>query len=151
MTKEIGIVENNYHFVQTKPRKFDVVFRIGEHSVSLANFEFYERMSEETNAFSADLILDDVNVGDCSNEGRGGCANYHAFGNWDLARKIATEINEVADYCFPKQKLSLESVIDQLASFILTLRDNKVTTITKAKAVVKCLNKEADKYRKMYA
>ena len=151
MTKEIGIVENNYHFVQTKPRKFDVVFRIGEHSVSLANFEFYERMSEETNAFSADLILDDVNVGECSNEGRGGCANYHAFGNWDLARKIATEINEVADYCFPKQKLSLESVIDQLASFILTLQDNKVTTITKARAVVKCLNKEADKYRKMYA
>lgn len=151
MAKEIGIVENNYHFVQTKPRNFDVVFRIGEHSVSLTNFEFYERMSEETNAFSAELILDNVNVGDCSNNGRGGCADYHAFRDWELARKISAEINEVTDYCFPKQKLSLEDVIDQLAAFILILQDNKVTTITKAKLVVEYLNKEADKYRMMYA
>lgn len=151
MVKEIGIVENNYHFVQTKPRKFDVVFRIGEHSVSLANFEFYERMSEETKAFSAELILDNVNVGDCSNDGKGGCANYHAFGNWDLARKIATEISEVNDYCFPKLKLSLEDVIDQLASFIIILQEYKVTTITRAKLVVEDLNKEADKYRKKFA
>lgn len=150
MEKEIGIVENNYHFVQTKPRKFDVVFRIGEHSVSLANFEFYERMSEETKAFSAELILDNVNVGDCSNDGKGGCANYHAFGNWDLARKIATEISEVTDYCFPKLKMSLEDVIDQLASFIIILQECKVTTITRAKLVVENLNKEADEYRKKF-
>lgn len=150
MVKEIGIVENNYHFVQTKPRKFDVVFRIGEHSVSLANFEFYERMSEETKAFSADLVLDGINVGDCSNDGKGGCANYHAFGNWDLSRKIATEISEVTDYCFPKLKMSLEDVIDQLASFIIILQEYKVTTITRAKLVVENLNKEADEYRKKF-
>ena len=107
-------------------------------------------MSEETNAFSADLILDNVNVGDCSNDGKGGCANYHAFGNWDLARKIATEISEVTDYCFPKLKISLEDVIDQLAAFILTLQENQVTTITKAKLVVAYLNREADKYRKKF-
>ena len=151
MVKEIGIVENNYHFVQTKPRKFDVVFRIGEHSVSLANFEFNERMSHETYAFSAELILDNVNVGDCSNDGNGGCANYHAFENRDLARKIATEISEVACYCFPKLKMSLEDVIDQLASFIITLQKYKVTTITRAKMVVANLNKEADYYRKKFA
>jgi hypothetical protein len=108
-------------------------------------------MSDETKAFSAELILDNVNVGDCSNDGKGGCANYHAFGNWDLARKIATEISEVTDYCFPKLKLSLEDVIDQLALFIIILQECKVTTITKAKLVVEDLNKEADKCRKKYA
>ena len=149
--KEIGLVENNYYFVQKSVRKIGVEFRVGNHTISLENFEFYERMSEETNAFSADLVLNGEKVGDCSNDGRGGCADYHAYKNWDLAREIATAVSEVEDYCFPKRKLSLEDVIDQLASFMLVLQDNKVTTITKARAVVKYLNDEAVKYRKMYA
>lgn len=149
--KEIGLVENNYYFVQKSARKIGVEFRVGNHTISLENFEFYERMSEETNAFSADLVLDGINVGDCSNDGKGGCANYSAYKNWDLSREIATAVSEVEDYCFPKRKLMLEDVIDQLASFMLVLQNNKVTTITKAKVVVKCLNAQAVKYREMYA
>ena len=149
--KEIGLVENNYYFVQKSARKIGVEFRVGNHTISLENFEFYERMSEETNAFSADLVMNGEVVGDCSNSGRGGCADYHAYKNCDLAREIATAVSEVEDYCFPKRKLTLEDVIDQLASFMIVLQENKVTTITKAKAVVKYLNDEAVKYRKMYA
>lgn len=149
--KEIGLVENNYYFVQKSARKIGVEFRVGNHTISLENFEFYERMSEETNAFCADLVLDGKKVGDCSNDGRGGCANYSAHKNWDLAREIATAVSEVEDYCFPERKLTLEDVIDQLASFMVFLQDNKVTTITKAKAVVKYLNEQAVKYRKMYS
>lgn len=149
--KEIGLVENNYYFVQKSARKFGVEFRVGNHTISLENFEFYERMSEETNAFSADLVLDGINVGNCSNEGRGGCANYSAYKNWDLSREIATAVSEVEDYCFPKRKLTLEDVIDQLASFTIVLNENKITTIARAKMVVESLNKEAVKYRKAYA
>jgi hypothetical protein len=149
--KVIGIVEDNFYFVQKTPKKIAVEFRVGNHTISLENFEYYERMSEETNAFSADLVLDGEKVGDCSNDGRGGCANYSAHKNWDLAREIATAVSEVEDYCFPERKLTLEDVIDQLASFMVFLQDNKVTTITKAKAVVKYLNEQAVKYRKMYS
>ena len=149
--KVIGLIENNYYIVQKSTKKFDVEFRVGEHSVSLDNFEYYERMSEETNAFTADLVMNGEVVGDCSNSGRGGCADYHAYKNWDLAHEIGTAVSEVENYCFPKNRLSLADVIDQLATFKLILQDNKVTTITKAKAVVNFLNKEALKYRKMYA
>jgi uncharacterized membrane protein len=73
--KVIGIVEDNFYFVQKTPKKIAVEFRVGNHTISLENFEYYERMSEETNAFSADLVLDGEKVGDCSTDGRGGCAN----------------------------------------------------------------------------
>lgn len=149
--KLIGIVEENYYFVRKSSKKFSVDFRIGANIVSLENFEFYERMSEETNAFSADLVINGIKVGDCSNEGRGGCANYHIYENRDLVNEIRNAISEVDDYCFPKRKLSMADVIDQLASFTIVLNENKITTIARAKMVVETLNKEADKYRKAYA
>ena len=76
--EEIGIVEKYYHIIQTSPKKFMVEFQVGEHRVSIENFKFYEEMSEETNAFSGDLILDGINVGRCTNDGKGGCASYYA-------------------------------------------------------------------------
>lgn len=145
--KEIGVVENNYHILQKNTRTYLVEFRVGNHTISLDNFEWYERMSEETNAFCADLILDGIKVGDCSNEGRGGCANYHAYGNWDLAREIEKEVCEVENYCFPSLKLSLYDVIDDIASLMVCFISKKVTTTSKAVAVVNYLQKQADKYR----
>ena len=134
--KEIGVVENNYHILQKNVRTYIVEFRVGTHTISLANFEWYERMSEETNAFCADLILDGIKVGECSNEGRGGCANYHAYGNWELAREIEKEVCEVENYCFPSMKLNLYDVIDNIASIMVCFIANKTTTTTKAKAIV---------------
>lgn len=148
--KEIGVVENNYHILQKNARAFVVEFRVGTHTVALDNFEWYERMSEETNAFCADLILDGIKVGECSNEGRGGCANYHAYGNWDLAREIEKEVCEVENYCFPSMRLNLYDVIDNLASLIITFKCNRVTSVAKAKAVILEIQRMANKYRNHY-
>jgi hypothetical protein len=148
--KEIGVVENNYHILQKNARAFVVEFRVGTHTVALDNFEWYERMSEETNAFCADLILDGIKVGECSNEGRGGCANYHAYGNWELAREIEKEVCEVENYCFPSMRLNLYDVIDNLASLIITFKCNRVTSVAKAKAVILEIQRMANNYRNHY-
>lgn len=149
--KEIGVVENNYHILQKNARTYIVEFRVGTHTISLANFEWYERMSEETNAFCADLILDGIKVGDCSNEGRGGCADYHAYGNWELAREIEKEVCKVENYCFPSMKLNLDDVIDNIASIMICFIENKTTTTTKAKAIVAYLVEQSNKYREHFS
>jgi hypothetical protein len=145
--KEIGVVENNYHILQKNARTYLVEFRVGGHTISIVNFEWYERMSEETNAFSGDLVLDGINVGDCSNDGKGGCAMYHAFGKWELANEISQILKNTENYCFPSMTLSLEDVIDSIASLMVTFIANKVTTYTKAVLVINYLQTQADKYR----
>lgn len=145
--KEIGVVENNYHILQKNARNYVVEFRIGGHTISIVNFEWYERMSEETNAYSGDLVLDGINVGDCSNDGKGGCAMYHAFGKWELANEISQILKNTENYCFPSMALSLEDVIDNIASIMVTFIANKVTTYTKAVLVINYLQTQADKYR----
>lgn len=149
--KEIGIIEKNYFVVQNGSRKFTIEFRVGEHKVSIENFKFYDERSEETLNFYGDLILDGINVGKCSNDGKGGCADYYAYGHWDLAGQIGKEISVIENYCFPSIHLSLDSVIDALACFIVTFKENKVSSIKKAKAIIDILNKQADKYREMYS
>lgn len=145
--KEIGVVENNYHILQKNARNYVVEFRIGGHTISIVNFEWYERMSEETNAFSGDLVLDGINVGDCSNDGKGGCAMYHAFGKWELANEISQILKNTENYCFPSMSLSLEDVIDNIASIMVCFTANKVSTHAKAVAVATYLQTQADKYR----
>lgn len=149
--KEIGVVENNYHILQKNTRTYLVEFRVGNHTISLDNFEWYERMSEETNAFCADLILDGIKVGDCSNDGRGGCAMYHAFGKWQLANEIEQILKNTENYCFPSMTLSLEDVIDNIASIMICFITNKATTTTKAKAIITYLVEQSNKYREHFS
>lgn len=40
--------------------------------IELKNFQFFERMSEETNAFVADVYVNGVKVAYAKNDGRGG-------------------------------------------------------------------------------
>ena len=40
--KEIGVVENNYHILQKNVRNYVVEFRVGGHTISIANFEWYD-------------------------------------------------------------------------------------------------------------
>ena len=148
--KKVAVIENNYNVYMDR-NKVIIRFEVDNHSVAIENFEYYERMSEETIAFSGDLILDGKNVGDCSNDGKGGCANYHAFKNWDLARKVESSIANVECYSFPSLKLDLFDVLDSIANMIVVFKDNNVKTITKAKIVATELQKIADKYRTKYA
>ena len=47
--------------------------------VTLKKISFYERMSEETNCFAADLYINGKKVGEAKNDGQGGCTNYYGF------------------------------------------------------------------------
>jgi hypothetical protein len=48
--------------------------------IELKNLKHYERLSEETNAFSADLYADGKFAATCKNDGRGGCIDFHTHG-----------------------------------------------------------------------
>jgi len=45
--------------------------------IELKKISFYERMSEETNCFAADLYINGKKVGECKNDGQGGCTDYY--------------------------------------------------------------------------
>ena len=46
--------------------------------IELKNIKFSEALSEETNAFTANLYINGKKVGYCKNQGHGGCTDYHA-------------------------------------------------------------------------
>ena len=48
-------------------------------NIQLKNIKFSEAMSEETNAFVADVYVNDVKVAYAKNDGHGGSTFYHAY------------------------------------------------------------------------
>jgi hypothetical protein len=86
--------------------------------IELKRISVSERMSEETNCFVADLYINGKKVGECKNDGRGGCTDYHAN---TLENRKVIEMAEAFCSKLPKVKYhdtefdqSLESVIDDL-------------------------------------
>lgn len=86
--------------------------------IELKNIKFSEHLSEETNAFTADIFVNRKKVGYAKNDGHGGCTWYHPYSVEDRAI-----INEAEKYCLglPPIKYStleipmnLEHKIDQL-------------------------------------
>lgn len=82
--------------------------------IELKKISFNERMSEETNAFVADLYINGKKVGYVKNDGCGGCTVMHGY-----SREDYQVIMDAEAYCktLPKVKErenSLEHVIDQL-------------------------------------
>lgn len=148
---KIGVIENIYNIYKTIGNKYLIECAVGGHTISITNFEYYERMSEETNCFVGDLVLDGNIVGECRNEGRGGCSSYYAHKNWELAREIESILAQTEDYCFPKSKLNLYDVIDNIAEFMIMFQINKVKTDNKAVALIKHIQASADEYRKKYS
>lgn len=149
--KEIGIIEDCYHVMQSSPRKFVIEFQLEDYRLSIEKLEINERMSEETMCFSADLVLNGKVIGICSNRGHGGYAEFHLYEYNADFNELTYKVRNVPDYCFPRQTLIIYGVIDALACFTATFKDNDVKTITKAKAVMNILNKEANKYREQFA
>ena len=97
--------------------------------IELKSIKFSEAMSEETNAFTANLYINGKNVGYCKNQGHGGCTDYNA--NSPALRGV---IAEAEAYCkaLPKVKYkgmewdeSLEGVIDQLLEDWLKAKETK--------------------------
>jgi hypothetical protein len=86
--------------------------------IEIRKISFYERMSEETNCFVADLYINGKKVGICKNDGHGGCSEYHGD-----SKENDQIIREAEAYCktLPKVKCgtmeweqNLEDYIDQL-------------------------------------
>ena len=46
-------------------------------NIELKNVQHFERMSEETDCYSASLYVDGVKIGEVSNRGCGGCDEFH--------------------------------------------------------------------------
>ena len=69
--------------------------------IELKSIKFSEAMSEETNAFTANLYINGKKVGYCKNQGHGGCTDYNAD-----EPKFRTIIAEAEAYCkaLPKTK-----------------------------------------------
>lgn len=97
--------------------------------IELKNLQVFERMSEETNAFAADLYINGKKVGDAKNDGRGGCTSYGAIYTTDDAKQeeYYRAIAEAEAYCktlppieFPadigggSMECTLENLIDDL-------------------------------------
>lgn len=92
-------------------------------NIELRKFNHNERLSEETNAFAADLYIDGKKVGYAKNDGRGGCTDY---GTYEAACRA--KIAEAEAYCktlpaikVPRRDgsqfeipMNLEHYIDQL-------------------------------------
>ena len=150
MKRTIATIEDIFNVV-TESNKISIECAVGVHTISIVNFEYYERMSEETNCFVGDLVLDGNIVGECRNEGRGGCSSYYANKNWELARDIDSLLRDIPNYCFPKLKRSLDEAIDNLAEIMINFQLNNAVTEKKAIAVANMLQKSADKYKKMYS
>lgn len=92
--------------------------------LTLTNVAVYDRLSEETVAFSANLLIDGVKVGQVSNDGKGGCHRY------DLTNG---HYSAVRDLVAAEPERDLEMDINKLVS---VAREAKILKRAVKKAVI---------------
>jgi hypothetical protein len=163
MTK-IGIVENIYNIYEENG-KLIVIAESEDCKVQLKSFAHYERLSEETMCFVSKVYVNDKNVGDAENEGKGGCTFVRPNGkHTDLNIKANAVFGKLNDYTFPNKKLSLDDVVEQMAYFMPILKVNSskglkgispevkaVIVRKRGEQVVAYLNKTAEELRIQFA
>jgi hypothetical protein len=104
---------------------FDVLNKLKLHvmKIELKNVKFSESLSEETNAFTADIFVNNVKCGYAKNNGQGGCTDIRAYsdsglqGLLDMCEnelRVQPQINigSVNDPFMVKS--NLENVVDQM-------------------------------------
>lgn len=109
-------------------------------NVQLKKVKYYDKLSEETCCFTADLYINGKKVGNVKNDGRGGCTDYNA--NTVDNHKI---IKEAEVYCktLPKEMLfgneyeqTIEDLIDeQFDIFLKNKEDMKMKKLFKTSLV----------------
>jgi hypothetical protein len=96
-------------------------------NIELKNIKFSEALSEETNAFVADVYVNKVKVAYARNDGHGGCTFYHL-----CDAKHSELLKQAEDFCLalPPLKyggmelpMSLEMKIDNLLEDWLRAKD----------------------------
>ena len=150
--RKIGTIENHYHIYMNDKKKIVIKFESENHTISINDVKWFDENSEETLNFVADLILDDVIIGRCSNAGRGGNADYYlnSAKDYSLANVISQEVEIMENYCFPKINENFRDVLDKLANLNVSFIENKVKTIKHAIAVINSFQKLSDEWRKRY-
>lgn len=105
--------------------------------IELKKIEFNERMSEETNCFSADLYINGKHVGEASNHGHGGPTNYQSFTDEGHAL-----IKEAEAYCktLPPYTYEMSGETHSIDMDLEMYIDNLLTTYLQ--------DKELQKFRK---
>lgn len=78
-------------------------------NITLKRFQHYPRMSEETNAFNADIAYEGVTVGTAENDGHGGCTFVHLN---DKGRSIPALVE--ASRLPEGNEASLTDIVDNL-------------------------------------
>lgn len=95
--------------------------------IELLGIKFYERMSEETNAFTADLYINGKKAGYVKNSGQGGSTDYYPN---EGMRELITEAEQFClglppiKYSDFEIKMNLENKIDQLFDDWLKEKEN---------------------------
>jgi hypothetical protein len=92
--------------------------------IQLKNVYFSERLSEETNAFTADVWYKGKKVGYAKNDGHGGCTYIHSYGNenHELFKEAMKYAESLPDIVYEARgnmeeftmKSNLENVVDRL-------------------------------------
>lgn len=94
--------------------------------IELKNIKFSEALSEETNAFVADVYVNGKKVAYAKNDGHGGCTFYHAYeGKRELlgqAEKFCEALQPLK-YGSMELPMSLEMKIDMLLEDWLRIKD----------------------------
>jgi len=105
--------------------------------IQLKKIYFSEQMSEETNAFTADLWINGKKIAYVKNDGHGGCTNYNTYDP-----SLRPILKEAENYCesLPSVKynnhdlpMNLEFKLDLLLEDWLNLKDYKKAIVYTAK------------------
>jgi hypothetical protein len=98
--------------------------------IELKNVKFSEHLSEETNAFTADIYINGVKAGYAKNSGHGGCTDCRAhFEHKDLFAKAEKHLltlppKKLPGYTFELES-NMENLVDELFENWLKAKDNK--------------------------
>lgn len=111
-------------------------------AITLKRFQHYPRMSEETNAFNADIAYEGVTVGTAENDGHGGCTFVHLNDKGRAIPEIvgASKLSELNDD-------SLLSIVDNLVEEAIHSKwmDKQRKRVQKELATTVLFNRVGDK------
>lgn len=104
--------------------------------IELINVEIFEKMSQETTAFTADLYINNIKAGHARNDGIGGATYYQAYNpkGQDLIRSAESYCNLLPPMVFGPHRpgdrpitvpMSLDKHVDNLISKFLFEKDMK--------------------------
>jgi hypothetical protein len=100
--------------------------------VTIKNVKFSESLSEETNAFTADIFVDNKKIGYAKNSGQGGNTDCHFNPDTkEKYREVETYLESLPDITYKSSfgsgtiKSNMENVVDELFEAWLTAKDDK--------------------------